>query len=114
MRLGLAAALLIGAATMAATQPARAEDTPKKGGTLSFAVVAEPPNYDCHGSTTFALVHPIGPHYSTLLKFDAKEYPKVIGDLAESWQVSADGLTYTFSSTRTSSFTTARRSPPRT
>lgn len=96
MRLGLAAALLIGAATMAATQSARAEDTPKKGGTLSFAVVAEPPNYDCHGSTTFALVHPIGPHYSTLLKFDAKEYPKVIGDLAESWQVSADGLTYTF------------------
>ncbi len=23
-------------------------ETPKRGGTLQFAVVAEPPNYDCH------------------------------------------------------------------
>jgi peptide/nickel transport system substrate-binding protein len=70
--------------------------TPKKGGTLNFAVVAEPPNYDCHGSTTFALIHPIAPHYSLLVKFDGKDYPKVVGDLAESWQVSSDKLTYTF------------------
>ncbi|MDX2204225.1 MAG: ABC transporter substrate-binding protein [Hyphomicrobiaceae bacterium] len=94
MRLRLAAALLLSAATgFGATAHAQ---TPKKGGTLAFAVVAEPPNYDCHGSTTFALVHPIAPHYSTLLKFDGKEYPKVVGDLAESWNVSPDGLTYTF------------------
>src|SRR5262247_3781228 len=70
--------------------------TPKKGGTLNFSVVAEPPNYDCHGSTTFALIHPIAPHYSTLVKFDGKEYPKVIPDLAESWTVAPDGMTYTF------------------
>ena len=70
--------------------------TPKQGGTLNFAVVAEPPNYDCHGSTTFALIHPIAPHYSLLVKFDGKEYPKVVGDLAESWSVSADQLSYTF------------------
>jgi peptide/nickel transport system substrate-binding protein len=63
---------------------------------LNFSVVAEPPNYDCHGSTTFALIHPIAPHYSTLVKFDGKEYPKVIPDLAESWTVSSDGMTYTF------------------
>ncbi len=69
---------------------------PKAGGTLNFSVVAEPPNYDCHASTTFALVHPVAPHYSTLLKFDTAQYPKVIGDLAKSWDVSADGLTYTF------------------
>ena len=58
--------------------------------------MAEPPNYDCHGSTTFALVHPIAPHYSLLVKFDGKEYPKVIPDLAESWTVAPDGMTYTF------------------
>ena len=34
---------------------------PKRGGTLNFGVVAEPPNYDCHGSTTFALIHPDRP-----------------------------------------------------
>jgi peptide/nickel transport system substrate-binding protein len=73
-----------------------AAQTPKKGGMLNFSVVAEPPNYDCHGSTTFALIHPIAPHYSTLVKFDGKEYPKVIPDLAESWTVSSDGMTYTF------------------
>jgi len=75
--------------------PADAQ-APKKGGTLSFAVVAEPPNYDCHANTSFAFVHPVAPHYSTLLKFDGPAYPKIIGDLAKSWTVAADGLTYTF------------------
>ena len=69
---------------------AAAAQTPKKGGILNFGVVAEPPNYDCHGSTTFALVHPIAPHYSLLVKFDGKDYPKVIPDLAESWTVAPD------------------------
>src|SRR5262249_6470322 len=32
----------------------------------------------------------------TLLKFDDANYPQVIGDLAESWTVSPDRLTYTF------------------
>ena len=73
-----------------------AAEVPKRGGTLNFAVVAEPPNYDCHGSTTFALVHPIAPHYSLLVKFDGKDYPKVIGDLAQSWTVAPDGMSYTF------------------
>jgi peptide/nickel transport system substrate-binding protein len=69
--------------------------TPRRGGTLNFAVSAEPPNYDCHANTSFAFIHPVRPHYSTLLKFDAPNYPKIVGDLAESWNVSADGLTYT-------------------
>lgn len=84
-----------GVLAMLATSSAIAQ-TPKKGGTLNFSVVAEPPNYDCHGSTTFALIHPIAPHYSLLVKFDGKEYPKIVGDLAESWTVSDDKKTYTF------------------
>ncbi|MDH4293195.1 MAG: ABC transporter substrate-binding protein, partial [Betaproteobacteria bacterium] len=68
----------------------------KRGGELKFAVSAEPPNYDCHGNSSFAFIHPVRPHYSTLLKFDGANYPKVKGDLAESWTVSKDGLTYTF------------------
>jgi peptide/nickel transport system substrate-binding protein len=81
--------------TLPGIEPAVAE-SPKRGGTLSFAVVAEPPNYDCHANTSFAFVHPVAPHYSTLLKFDGDNYPTVIGDLAKSWTVSPDGLTYTF------------------
>jgi peptide/nickel transport system substrate-binding protein len=73
-----------------------AEPAPKRGGTLEFAVLVEPSNYDCHANISFAFLHPIAPHYSTLLKFDAANYPHIIGDLAESWSVSADRLTYTF------------------
>ncbi len=69
---------------------------PKKGGTLKFAVSAEPPNYDCHRNSSFAFIHPVRPHYSTLLKFDMANYPKVTGDVAAAWEVSKDGLTYTF------------------
>jgi len=68
----------------------------KRGGTLEFAVTVEPTSYDCHSATSFAFLHPVAPHYSTLLKFDAQNYPKIIGDLAESWKISTDNLTYTF------------------
>lgn len=76
--------------------PAVAAEAPKRGGNLVFAVSAEPPNYDCHANSSFAFIHPVRPHYSTLLKFDTANYPKVTGDLASSWTVSKDGLTYTF------------------
>ena len=33
----------------------------KRGGTLQFAVTVEPTNYDCHGATSFAFLHPIAP-----------------------------------------------------
>ena len=92
---GLAVAAMGCAALMVATGLAHAQQ-PKRGGTLNFAVIAEPPNYDCHASTTFALVHPIAPHYSLLVKFDGEDYPKVIPDLAQSWTVAPDGMTLTF------------------
>src|SRR5688572_27444927 len=69
---------------------------PERGGVLKFAVSAEPPNYDCHGATSFAFIHPVRPHYNTLLKFEESKYPEVKGDLAQSWDVAKDGLTYTF------------------
>jgi peptide/nickel transport system substrate-binding protein len=73
-----------------------ADPVPKRGGVLNFAVDAEPPNYDCHANVSFATLHPIAPHYSTLLKFDTANYPDIEGDLAQSWTVSPDRLTYTF------------------
>lgn len=84
------------AAVLAFGVPHALAQSPKTGGTLTFAVSAEPPNYDCHAQSSFAFIHPVRPHYSTLLKFDTANYPKVVGDLAESWTVSPDGLTYTF------------------
>ena len=90
------AAMAFAAATLAIAASPAWSQTPKSGGILNFAVSAEPPNYDCHAQTSFAFIHPVRPHYSTLLKFDGENYPKVVGDLAESWTQSPDGLTYTF------------------
>src|SRR5256885_16757084 len=71
-------------------QSAGAEVAPKRGGVLEFASTVEPGNYDCHGNTSFAFLHPVAPHYSTLLKFDTANYPQIVGDLAQSWEVSPD------------------------
>ncbi|MGE0733991.1 MAG: ABC transporter substrate-binding protein [Alphaproteobacteria bacterium] len=90
----LAAAVAAGVVGMASA--AVAQDQPKRGGVLVFAISAEAPHYDCHGLDTFASIHLVGAYYSTLLKFDLKKYPGVTGDLAKSWAVSPDGLTYTF------------------
>ena len=72
-----------------------ADQAVKYGGVLKFAVDAEPPNYDCHANLSFATLHPVAPHYSTLFKFDTANYPDVEGDLAQSWTVSPYRLTYT-------------------
>jgi peptide/nickel transport system substrate-binding protein len=86
---------LAGAALLGGIACAHAA-TPQRGGTLEFAVTVEPRDYDCEDNTSFAFLQPIAPHYSTLLKFDAADYPRIEGDLAKSWTVSPDGLTYTF------------------
>lgn len=73
----------------------RAAQAPRPGGELVFAVAETPPSFDGHRETTFAMLHPIAPHYSTLLRFDPHNYPKIIGDVAEKWSFSRDGLTFT-------------------
>jgi peptide/nickel transport system substrate-binding protein len=76
---------------------AAAQDKPRAGGELVFTVPSEPPSYDGHKESTFGIVHPMAPHYSTLLRVDPfdKTGTRPVGDLAESWTVSPDGLAYT-------------------
>ena len=57
-------AIGIGAAGQAAAE------TPKHGGILKFVVPDEPPSYDGHIETTFAMIHPIRPFYSLLIKIN--------------------------------------------
>jgi peptide/nickel transport system substrate-binding protein len=76
--------------------PAAAEE-PVRGGTLVFGINSgDPPTYDCHQSVLFPIIHLLTPHYSNLLKIDTPNYPKIIGDLAQSWTVADDAKTYTF------------------
>jgi peptide/nickel transport system substrate-binding protein len=87
---------LVVVAAMAA--PALAQDKPRYGGELIFPVPSEMPSYDGHRESTFGLIHPIAPHYNTLLRIDPTDPSgtKPVADLAESWTVSKDGLVYTF------------------
>ncbi len=55
--------------------PADAQQ-PKRGGTLQFAISAETPHYDCHGSDTYATLHFAAPFYSTLLRFNLTSSPR--------------------------------------
>src|SRR5215468_2451103 len=88
-------ALLITLVALAA--PVGAQERPRYGGELLFAVPSESPSYDGHQEETFGLIHPAAPHYSTLLRIDPfdKSGTQVVPDLAESWTVSKDGRTYT-------------------
>src|SRR6266481_5069297 len=83
---------------LAALGPAAAQEQPRAGGELIFVVAAEPPSFDGHREETFAMLHPIAPHYNTLLRTDPADRTgtKFVGDLAESWTISADKRTYTF------------------
>ena len=87
---------LLASATLAI--PVQAQDKPRLGGELVFAVPSEPPTYDGHQEETFGVTHPVAPHYNTLLRVDPfdKTGTKPVGDLAESWAISKDGLVYTF------------------
>jgi len=90
--------VVIAILTAALAGPVMAQDKPRYGGELIFAVPSEPPSYDGHREETFGVIHPMAPHYNTLLRTDPndKTGTKVVGDLAESWTMAKDGRTYTF------------------
>ncbi|TMJ61316.1 MAG: hypothetical protein E6G81_04555, partial [Alphaproteobacteria bacterium] len=65
---GAAAALIAGLALAA---PAAAEETPKRGGTLTYMIPADaPPSFDAHRESTFATVHAGAPFYSLLIRIN--------------------------------------------
>src|SRR5438128_11861427 len=89
--------VVIAMITAAPAGPAAAQEKPRAGGQLLFAVPSEPPSYDAHREETFGVIHPLAPHYNTLLRPDPadKTATRIVGDLAESWTISKDGRTYT-------------------
>src|SRR5262249_4936071 len=61
---GLGAALAASAGTAAV-----AEETPKRGGTLTYMIPADgPPSFDGHREATYATVHSAAPYYSVLIR----------------------------------------------
>ncbi len=94
---GTAAATLLALAAMGLCGTAALAADPVRGGTLNMAIhVGEPATYDCHATNSPAVMWRVAPHYSTLLRISAERFPEVVGDLAKSWTVSPDSLSYRF------------------
>ncbi|MCI3951671.1 MAG: hypothetical protein K0R53_1168 [Burkholderiales bacterium] len=93
----LASGIAAGVCTIA---PAGAA-APERGGILKYVVPDEPPSFDGHRETTFALIHPLRPFYSLLIRVnpDKPSSPTdFVCDLCEG-KVPAPtdgGKTYTF------------------
>src|SRR4051812_3039113 len=66
----------------------------KPGGRLTFGQEAPPPTLDPYFSTSVSTRNVAMQIFEQLVTRDEKN--AVIPELAESWQVSPDGLTYTF------------------
>jgi ABC-type transport system substrate-binding protein len=65
-QLRLAAAIV---APLVFAMPASADETPKRGGILTYMIPADaPPSFDGHREATFATVHAVAPFYSVLVR----------------------------------------------
>src|SRR5499433_1479594 len=73
------------------------EASTKRGGVLRWGGLANSTLYDLHQTGTIANMGPQAPMYDLLVQVDPIHWDKVIPDLAKSWTISQDGLTYTFS-----------------
>jgi peptide/nickel transport system substrate-binding protein len=95
---GAAAGLLTAVALAGA---AAAEETPKRGGTLTYMIPADaPPSFDGHREATFATVHAVAPFYSVLIRANPQNpalTTEFVCDVCtEMPEPSDSGRTYTF------------------
>jgi peptide/nickel transport system substrate-binding protein len=76
--------------------PTPTQEAVRRGGILHFNLPGDPANLDLHQATTSTDLWCIGPCFDTLLQFDPNDQTKILPCLAERWDISSDGLTYTF------------------
>jgi peptide/nickel transport system substrate-binding protein len=76
--------------------PAYAGEQPQKGGIVIWAVHESMPTFDMHHDTTYILAQPVAPLYNGLVTQDPYNEGKIIGDLAERWEIAEDGKRITF------------------
>src|SRR2546430_13663601 len=101
LRLALWAAGLGVALAVSTIAVAVAEETPKRGGILTYMIPADgPPSFDGHREATYATVHSAAPYYSVLIRVDPNDPGSAtdfVCDLCtEIPQPTDDGKTYSF------------------
>lgn len=81
--------LLLGHTALHAQQATR-------GGTVVWAVHESMAHFDVQAEASYILTQPVGPLYNGLLTFDMYNNEKIVGDLAERWEITPDGTKITF------------------
>ncbi len=94
-------AVLLSLLPLALMPLARADDTPKRGGILTFMIPADsPPSFDGHREATFATIHAVAPFYSVLIRANPEnpaDTTQFVCDVCTSIPAPTDnGQTYTF------------------
>jgi len=83
------------AAPAPSSPTATATPGPRAGGVLTMVVANDPASFDLHQDTIPANVI-ANPAYNRVVQYSPTNGKDIVPDLAESWEVSKDGLTYTF------------------
>jgi len=82
-----------------APTPAPAKEEPKYGGVIRIFQSSLPPGWDMHRGIAYAAYYCV-PVFNNLVRFDNTKPQispeNIVGDLAERWELSLDGKTYTF------------------
>ncbi|MFH1485938.1 MAG: ABC transporter substrate-binding protein [Chloroflexota bacterium] len=76
--------------------PKPAVEQPRYGGILPISAQSDPMSLDMHQESSYLTESVIQCPYNGITQFDPNNPEEVIGDLAKSWELSKDGLTYTF------------------
>lgn len=71
-------------------------DQPRRGGVLALATDNDPPSFDLHQESTTGMQHITAPAYDGLVMYDPMDPRRVAPDLAERWDLTPDGRTYSF------------------
>jgi peptide/nickel transport system substrate-binding protein len=78
-------------------QLAAPEPNPKRGGVLRVGILNRLPHFDFQQSGTVGSLGAQGCMFDNLIRHDPRDSGKtIIPDLAHSWDISKDGMTYTF------------------
>jgi len=96
-----AIALLASLGFSSAHLSAWADETPKRGGILTYMIPADaPPSFDGHRENTFATIHAVAPFYSVLIRANPEnpaDTTSFVCDVCTEMPAPADGgKTYTF------------------
>ncbi|MBI2908360.1 MAG: hypothetical protein HYX92_11990 [Chloroflexi bacterium] len=84
------------AAGAPAATPKAAAEQPRPGGTLVILQGGNPPDFDAAATQNGLIQVTTAPVYSKLVQFDPSAGKDIVPDLAEKWDVGADGTAYTF------------------